>query len=313
VIGTISEIERSEPFLRDLYQRAQPSVSANGIRIAYQTFGPPAGPAVLLVMGLGAQMMGWDDGFCQLLAGRGYHVIRFDNRDVGHSTYFDGAAVPNRFGLIAAALRGRHVMAPYSLNDMADDAIGLLDALGIDCAHVVGASLGAAVAQLMAIHHPRRLLSLTSIMGMTGNMRLLRPRREALAVFFARPATSEAAYIAGWRHMARVMRVGRFPEDEARDVHRARLAWLRGYNPDGKLRQFAAFLGSGNRVSALRGLDTPTLVIHGDLDPLVSLAAGQETATVIPGAKLFVVAGMGHALPIPMWGPVVDAIAQHAR
>ena len=299
--------------LRELYRKSQPSVGANGIRIAYQTFGSASRPTMLLVMGLGAQMMGWDDGFCELLASCGYHVIRFDNRDVGHSTYFDRAAVPNRFGLIAAALRGRRVVVPYALLDMAQDAIGLLDALGIERAHVVGASLGAAVAQLMAIHHPRRLLGLTCIMGMTGNLRLLRPRREALAVFFARPVASEAAYIAGWRYTARVMRAGRFAEDEAKDVHRARLAWLRGYNPEGKLRQFAAFLGSGNRAAALGRLDMPTLVIHGDVDPLIPLAAGKETAAVIPRATLHIVAGMGHALPIPMWHSVVDAIDRHAR
>ena len=303
--------------LRDAYLEANldpsSSIDANGIRLAYQRFGDPARPAMLLVMGLGAQMIGWDDGLCGMLAAHGYHVIRFDNRDAGRSTYLRGASVPNRFALIAAALRGRHLAVPYSLRDMADDSIGLLDALGIPRAHVVGASLGAAIGQEMAIHHPRRLLSLTSIMGMTGNMRRLRPRREALAVFFARAVVTEAAFIATWRSTARVMRVGRFPDDEARDVHLARLAWLRGYNPDGKLRQFAAFLDSGNRGPALRTLDVPTLVVHGDVDPLVPLDAGREAAEVIPGATMHVVAGMGHALPTPFWPELVEAIARHAR
>ena len=286
---------------------------SNGVELVYQTFGTRVHPPLLLIMGLGAQMLGWDEPFCRMLAACGYFVIRFDNRDVGRSTCFDAAPVPNRFALIASALRGRRLVVPYTLRDMADDTVGLLDALGIACAHVVGASLGSAIGQEMAIHHPRRLISFTSIMGMSGNPRLLRPRREALAVLFARAANSEAAYIAGCRHAWRVLRAGRFPEDEARDVHRARLAWARGYNPAGKARQFAAFLASGNRTLALRSVDVPTLVIHGALDPLVPLEAGRETAEVIPGARLHVIDRMGHALPMPMWHEIVDAIAGHAR
>ncbi len=315
--GFVFASDLASASLRDAYSDAHLDrsslIDANGIRLAYQTFGQRSHSPLLLVMGLGAQMIGWDDDFCRLLAARGYYVIRFDNRDAGRSTWLDGAHVPNRFALIAAAMRGRRLAVPYGLRDMADDGIGLLDALGIEAAYVVGASLGAAVAQEMAIHHPGRVLGLVSIMGMTGNMRLLRPRREALSVFFARAVTSEAAYIAGWRFAARIMRVARFPDDEARDVHHARLAWLRGYNPDGKLRQFAAFLDSGNRVAALRSLRVPTLVIHGDLDPLVSLDAGRETAAVIPAAKLHVVARMGHALPMPLWAELVEAVANHAR
>lgn len=303
--------------LRDAFREARldpsTSIAANGIELAYQRFGDRSRPTMLLVMGLGAQMTGWDDGLCRMLAAHGYHVIRFDNRDAGRSTCLWDATVPNRFALIAAAMRGRRLVVPYTLRDMADDSIGLLDALDIRQAHVVGASLGAAIGQVMAMQHPRRVLSLTSIMGMTGNVRMLRPRREALAVFFARAATTEAAFIAQWRSTARVMRVGRFPDDEARDVHLARLAWLRGYNPDGKLRQFAAFLDSGNRGPALRTLDVPTLVVHGDVDPLVPLDAGRETAAVIPHATLRVMAGMGHALPMAFWPELVEAIVGHAH
>ena len=302
-----------EVSLPEAFKDGSSLIRANGIDLAYQSFGNRLHPAVLLVMGLGAQMIGWDEGLCRMLAACGYHVIRFDNRDVGRSTCLHDAPTPNRFALIATALRGRRLEVIYTLRDMADDSIGLLDALGIDRAHVVGASLGSAIAQEMAIHHPHRLSSFTSIMGMTGNMRMLRPGREALAVLFARAATTEAAYIAGARFAWRVMRVGRFPEDEERDTHRARLAWLRGYNPDGKLRQLAAFLASGNRSPSLRDLAVPTLVIHGDVDPLVPLEAGRETAAVIPDAKLHVVADMGHALPMPMWSEIVEAIARHAR
>ncbi len=287
--------------------------ACNGIDLVHQSFGLRTDPALLLIMGLGAQMIGWDESFCRQLAGCGYRVIRFDNRDTGLSTHFDGMSIPNRFALVAGALRGHPLVVPYTLRDMADDAVALLDALDIRAAHVVGASLGAAVAQEFVIHHPQRALGLTSIMGMTGNMKVLRPRREALSVLFSRTATSEAAYIAACRHSWRVMRVDRFPDDEARDVIRARLAWMRGYNPAGKQRQFAAFLASGNRSPALREVRVPTMVIHGAIDPLVPLDAGRETAAVIPVAQLRVIDGMGHALPMPMWNEIVDIIARHAR
>lgn len=286
---------------------------ANGIALVYQTFGQRAHPPLLLIMGLGAQMIGWDEPFCRALAARGYYVVRFDNRDAGRSTSFDGLALPGRLALVTAALRGRPLAAPYTLADMAADCVGLLDALGIARAHVTGASLGSAVGQEMLIHHAARVRSFTSIMGMTGNLKLLRPRREALAVLFNRPATTEAGYIAAYRHTGRVMRAGHFPDDEARDVMRARLAWMRGYNPAGKSRQFAAFLASGNRSAALRQVDVPTLVIHGAVDPLVPLGAGTETAFVIPRARLRVIDRMGHALPMPFWTEIVDLIAGHAR
>ncbi|MGI9024311.1 MAG: alpha/beta fold hydrolase [Burkholderiaceae bacterium] len=311
--GTTSSVLPVEVALPEPFNDGSTLIRANGIDLAYQSFGDRLHPALLLVMGLGAQMIGWDEGFCRMLAACGYHVIRFDNRDVGRSTCLHGAAVPNRFALLATALRGRPLKVLYTLRDMADDSIGLLDALGIARAHVVGASLGSAIGQEMAIHHPHRLSSFTSIMGMTGNMRVLRPGREALAVLFTRAATTEAGYIASSRLAWRVMRVGHYPDEEARDTHRARLAWLRGYNPNGKLRQLAAFLASGNRSPALRALSVPTLVIHGDVDPLVPLAAGKETAAVIPDAHLHVIAGMGHALPMPIWNEIVEAIARHAR
>lgn len=287
--------------------------STNGIELVYQVFGTRAHPPLLLIMGLGAQMIGWDEPFCRMLAGRGYYVIRFDNRDAGRSTRFDGVPIPNRFALVTNALRGKPLPCPYTLVDMASDCVGLLDALGIARAHVAGASLGSAIGQEILIHHADRVRSFTSIMGMTGNLKLLRPRREALSVLFSRPATTEAGYIASFRHTGRVMRAGRFPDDEAHDVIRARLAWMRGYHPSGKSRQFAAFLASGNRSAALRSVDVPTLVIHGAVDPLVSVEAGRETAAMIPRARWAMIDGMGHALPMPMWTRIVDLIAAHAR
>ncbi len=288
-------------------------VTVNGIDIAYQVFGKRANPPLLLIMGLGAQMIGWDEAFCRMLAGRGYFVIRFDNRDAGRSTKFDGMWIPNRFALVGNALRGKPLASPYTLVDMATDCVGLLDALGIARTHLVGASLGSAIGQEFLIHHADRVQSFTSIMGMTGNLKLLRPRREALSVLFSRPATTEAGYIAAYRHTGRVMRAGRFPDDEAHDFIRARLSWMRGYHPSGKSRQFAAFLASGNRSAALRSVDVPTLVIHGAVDPLVPVDAGRETAVMIPRARWSVIERMGHALPMPMWTGIVDLIAGHAH
>src|SRR5882757_7550015 len=173
-----------------------PCVQANGLELAYQTFGSRSASPVLLIAGLGAQMTWWDDAFCERLALRGLYVIRFDNRDAGRSTWLVDAPVPRRLALVAAALRGRRLAVAYTIDDMARDCVGLLDALGIARAHVVGASLGSAIGQSLVIHHARRVLSFTSIMGMSGNPRMLRPRSDALALLFARGATTEAAHIA---------------------------------------------------------------------------------------------------------------------
>jgi len=288
-----------------------PCAQANGLELAYQTFGSRDAPPVLLIAGLGAQMTWWDDAFCERLAACGLLVIRFDNRDAGRSTWLAGAPVPRRLALVAAAIRGRRLQVAYTIDDMARDCIGLLDTLGIACAHVVGASLGSAIGQSMVIHHGGRVLSFTSIMGMSGNPRVLRPRPDALALLFSRSAATEAAYIAAYRHASRVLRAGLFPEEEARDTSRARIAWLRGYNPAGRSRQFAAFLAGGSRAMALRDVHVPTLVVHGAVDPLVPLAAGAETAALIPNARLRVIARMGHALPTALWPEIIEAIAEH--
>jgi pimeloyl-ACP methyl ester carboxylesterase len=288
-----------------------PVARANGVDLAYQTFGCRSDAPLLLIAGLGAQMTAWDDAFCDRLAARGLYVVRFDNRDSGRSTWFTHASTPGRLALVAAALHGRRVSVAYSIEDMARDCVGLLDALALPRAHVVGASLGSAIGQSLAIHHPERVASFTSIMGMSGNPRLLRPRPDALALLFARAATSEAAYIAACRHACRVLRAGAFPDEEARDTNRARIAWLRGHNPAGRARQFAAFLAGGSRAAALRDVQVPTLVVHGALDPLVPLAAGMETASLIPHARLRVIERMGHTIPTPLWDEVLDAIGEH--
>ena len=285
---------------------------ANGIELCYDTFGDAGSPPLLLIMGLASQMIAWPDEFCAQLAARGYRVIRFDNRDIGLSTRFDSAGVPNITAAFAAAMQGKPVEAPYRLSDMAADAFGLLDALDIDRAHVVGASMGGAIAQTMAIEHPERLRTLTSIMATTGEPGLPPPTPEAMAVLFKAPATTLEDYIESYAQSWKVLRGGSFPEDEALDRERAERLHERGLNPPGVARQMAAILASGSRKKALASVRVATLVLHGDADPLVPLACGVDTAESIPGARLVVIPGMGHALPISCWERIIDAIAAHA-
>jgi pimeloyl-ACP methyl ester carboxylesterase len=288
-------------------------VDANGLKLCYDTFGDPGAPPLLLIMGLAAQMVAWDDEFCALLAERGFRVIRFDNRDIGLSTRIDSAGVPDVSAAFMAAMQGKPIPTPpYLLRDMAADAIGLLDALEIPSAHVVGASMGGAIAQTLAIHHPERLRTLTSIMATTGEPGLPPPTADALAVLFKPTPTDQAGYFESYVQTWKVLRAGSFPLDEARDLVRAGQNFARGLNPAGVARQLVAILASGSRKQALAAVRVPTLVIHGDIDPLVPLACGLDTAESVPGAKLLVVPGMGHALPISKWPPIVDAIAAHA-
>jgi pimeloyl-ACP methyl ester carboxylesterase len=285
---------------------------ANGIELCFDTFGDPSSPPLLLIMGLASQMIAWHDEFCALLAARGYRVIRFDNRDIGLSTSIDAAGVPNIGAAMAAALQGQPVGAPYRLSDMGADAFGLLDALGIDRAHVVGASMGGAIAQTMAIERPGRLRTLTSIMATTGAPGLPPPTPEAMAVLLKAPATTLEDYVTSYAQTWKVLRAGSFPQDEALDRERAERLHARGLNPPGVARQLAAILASGSRKAALGAVRLPTLVIHGDADPLVPLACGVDTAESIPGARLLVVEGMGHALATSHWRRIIDAIAAHA-
>ncbi len=293
--------------------RTEPAfVDANGIRLCYDTFGDATAPPLLLIMGLAAQMIAWDDEFCATLARRGYRVIRFDNRDIGLSTRLTAAGVPDINAAFGAAVQGKPVPAAYTLSDMAADTVGLMDALDLETAHVVGASMGGAIGQTMAIEHPERLRTLTSIMSTTGEPGLPLPTPEALAVLFKPAPTDREAYFASYVQTWKVLRVGSFPQDEARDLERAGQNFARGLNPAGVARQLNAVLASGSRKRALAAVRVPTLVIHGDVDPLVPLGCGVDTAQSVPGAKLVVVKGMGHALPIAMWPQLIDAIAAHA-
>jgi pimeloyl-ACP methyl ester carboxylesterase len=296
----------------DASRTAPARARANGIELCYDTFGDPGAPPLLLIMGLASQMIAWPDEFCAALAARGYRVIRFDNRDIGLSTSFDSAGIPDIGAAFAAALQGKPVNAPYRLSDMAADAFGLLDALGIERAHVVGASMGGAIAQTMAIEHPERLQTLTSIMATTGAPGLPPPTPDAMAVLLKAPVTTLEGYVESYAQTWKVLRAGSFPEDEALDRERAERLHARGLNPPGVARQLAAILASGSRKAALAGVRLPTLVIHGDADPLVPPACGVDTAESIPGARLVIVEGMGHALPVRLYGRIIDAIAAHA-
>jgi len=286
---------------------------ANGVELCYEIFGDPAAEPLILIMGLGAQMVLWDDDFCRQLAARGFRVIRFDNRDIGLSSKLSGGKPLGALEMLKLRLFKIPVKAPYRLRDMAEDTVGLMDALGIASAHLVGASMGGMIAQETAISFPDRVRSLTSIMSTTGNPKIPGPTREAMAVLMAPPPKSKEEYIERFGKSWKVMRVGSFPEDEARDLVLAERTFARGLNPAGVGRQLRAILASGSRKERLRTVKTPTLVIHGTVDPLVHPAGGRDTAASIPGAKLLMIEGMGHALPIPMWPQIIDAIDKHAH
>jgi pimeloyl-ACP methyl ester carboxylesterase len=286
---------------------------ANGIELCYETFGDPAAEPLILIMGLGAQMIQWDDDFCRQLAARGFRVIRFDNRDIGQSSRLSGGKPLTAFELLKMRFLKIPIKAPYLLSDMAQDTVGLMDTLGIASAHLVGASMGGMIAQEIAISFPQRVRSLTSIMSTTGNPKIPGPTREAMAVLMAPPPKSREEYIERYGKTWTVLRAGSFPEDEALDPARAERAFARGLNPAGVGRQLRAILASGSRKERLRNVKAPTLVIHGTIDPLVRPAGGRDTAASIPGAKLVMIEHMGHALPIPLWPQVIDAIDGHAH
>jgi pimeloyl-ACP methyl ester carboxylesterase len=285
-----------------------PRVEANGLEFEYDTFGDADAPPLLLIMGLGAQMISWDENFCELLAGRGFHVVRFDNRDVGLSTKLDHLGT---FDLSAVA-RGSQP-PPYRLEDLADDAAGILTALDVDAAHVVGASMGGFVAQVLAIRHPSRVLSLTSIMSAPGGMTDNAPATpEAMeALLKPPPADREGMIEHGVWVSSRISGPEHFDPEEAR---RKRIRAIdRSVSVAGTARQLAAVAAARSRAEQLRALDVPALVVHGEVDPLVPVENGRRTADAIPGARLLVLPTMGHDLPRPCWPDIVDAIVETAR
>jgi pimeloyl-ACP methyl ester carboxylesterase len=288
-------------------------VRANGIDICYDIFGYSDAEPMVMIMGLGAQLIHWDDEFCIELARHGFRVIRFDNRDIGLSSQMTGGKKFSLYELAKLRFLNIPLAAPYKLADMAADTVALLDVLHIRKAHIVGASMGGMIAQEIAIEYPERLRSMTSIMSTTGDPRLPQPSRQVTLKLLQRQPDGYEAFLERFKQTWLFLRVGSFPDDEARDLDRAERTYARGLNPEGVGRQLRAILASGSRKERLAKVTAPTLVIHGKIDPLVHPAAGRDTAASIPGAKLMLVDRMGHALPISMWSMVIDAISRHAH
>ncbi|WP_375270783.1 alpha/beta fold hydrolase [Sphingomonas sp.] len=287
-------------------------VQANGITIEYEDHGDVDAPVVLLIMGLGAQLVRWPIELVDDLVARGYRVVRFDNRDVGLSTKFDGAGTPNIVWTAMIQQFGRTPPVPYTLQDMAADAVGLLDALDIEAAHIVGASMGGMIAQLVAASWPDRTLSLTSIMSTTGRSDCSRPTMRATAVLLRHPRSDDLEAIVAHGTLAANVVGGRFPMEDAFLAERIRSETLRNRHPAGFVRQMAAIIADGDRSTRLARITAPTLVIHGSDDPLVPVSGGRETARAIPGARLLEIDGMGHTLPPQVLPQIVDAINTHA-
>jgi pimeloyl-ACP methyl ester carboxylesterase len=281
-----------------------PFAKANGIELDYDTFGAKTDPPLLLIMGFSVQKIAWDTELCQLLAGRGFFVIRYDNRDVGLSTKIEGGQQPD----ITAAMSGNTSSASYVLDDMADDAAGLLDDLGLPAAHVVGASMGGMIAQCLAINHPDKVLSLCSIMSTTGNPAVGQPSPDAIATLLTPPPRTREEALDRAVTVTDVIGSPGYPRDETRIRERAGQSWDRNHDPRGVARQLVAILASPDRTPALAGVRVPTLVIHGEADPLIAPSGGKATAAAVPGAELLVIPGMGHDLPVDTWPTIVDAI-----
>ncbi|MCP3934397.1 MAG: alpha/beta hydrolase [Actinomycetia bacterium] len=284
-----------------------PQAQNGQITLEFDHFGDRDHPALLLIMGFTAQMTVWETGFCEMLADRGRFVVRFDNRDCGLSSKTQGDP-PDTMTIMAQAMSGQPVTAdvPYDLSDMAGDAAAVLDHLGIDSAHVVGASMGGMIAQQMAIDLPDRVGTLTSIMSTTGAADVGQPEPAALTALLEPPIEGREANIEQNVEVSRLISGALFDEDRSRE--RATFNYDRSFYPQGGPFQLAAMSKTGDRTHALRGLDVATLVIHGDVDPLVTPSGGEATAAAIPGAELVMFDQMGHDLPEPLWSRVVDAI-----
>ena len=291
-----------------------PQIEANGIALEYEDYGDKSAPPLLLVMGLGAQLTLWPIELVEALVERGFRVIRYDNRDIGLSGKIEGAKAPGMVKLLLLSKIGLRPRVPYTLADMAADGIGLLDALGINRAHIVGASMGGMIAQHMAFSHPERVLSLTLIMSTTGNRKLPAGSREAIAVLTRRPkSTDEEVLVEHGVKVANAIGSPGYRQDPALLREKTRALVRRSFYPAGMPRQFAAIVADGDRRERLRSVRAPTLVIHGREDPLVPLAGGEDTARSIAGARLKTVPGMGHDLPVELVDEIADAIAEHAQ
>ncbi len=288
-------------------------VAVSGIEIEYERAGDPQAPALVFIMGLGAQLCGWDDDFIASFQQNGLQTVRLDNRDCGLSTKWPADEPLGLGPQLMAALQGQQVAAPYALTDLADDVVGLLDALAIPACHLIGASMGGMVAQLVALRAPGRVRSLTSIMSTTGERGLPPPEPRVLGPLLSPVGKEREERIARIVEIFRT--IGSPPPlfDETRIRARAARSYDRSFHPAGVVRQLLAILATPGRAAALGSLRVPALVIHGERDPLVPLACGQATAAAIPGARLLVLPGVGHELPSPLWPQLVEAITTHVR
>jgi pimeloyl-ACP methyl ester carboxylesterase len=288
---------------------AMPRAHGNGVELEYETVGDPADRPLLLVQGLGSQLISVEDGLCKELAARGFLVIRYDNRDVGLSTWFDHARPVN----LAAIYGGDHASLAYTLEDMADDAVAVLDAVGVASAHAAGISLGGMIAQLLAARHPARVRSLASIMSTTGDRAVGQPTGEAASVLVASMPGDRGGFIEQAVVNAKAIGSGTaFPFDAEAVRRGAARSYDRAHHPKGTGRQFAAILAAGDRTWALAQVRVPTLVIHGTEDQVIGVSGGQATAAAIPGARLLVVPGLGHELPPGFWPTLADALVGNA-
>ena len=289
-----------------------PKANVNNIEIEYETIGDPTSKPLLLIAGLGSQLLAWSDELCENLADHGFFVIRFDNRDIGLSTKFEDAGMPNFVEINAAYTRGEIPEVPYTLEDMAGDAISVLDVLNIDKAHICGASMGGMIAQVLAYKYPSRVLSLTLIMSTTGNPDLPQPKPEIMTQFFAPVPSGREAFIEETVKRGRLIH-GTFAYDEDQSREYRAKEYDRSYYPEGVTRQLAAMAVPGNLKPKLAAIRAPTLVIHGREDPFNSIEAGKEIAAGIPGAELLILDGMGHSLPREVIPHIVNALVANSN
>jgi pimeloyl-ACP methyl ester carboxylesterase len=293
-----------------------PSITTptTGIEIFYEDYGDPAHEVILLIMGLGAQLTLWPDELVEALVGEGFRVIRYDNRDIGLSQKIEGARAPSLPMQVLRKKIGFPARVPYTLADMAHDGIGVLDALGVAKAHMVGASMGGMIAQLMAVHHPERLLSLTSIMSTTGNPKLPPAEKNAMGALIAPlKGMDEDTLIEHGLNIVRNIGSPGFPFDPEEQRAKVLRNVRRSVYPAGPPRQLAAIIDDGDRRARLAKVRVPTLVLHGEDDPLIKLPAAEDTAAAIPGARLVTIPGWGHDIPAPLVPRVASEIAAHAR